>query len=112
MPSNIIENGVERSLADGSFKISTKGWKGLIFALSYEGENLDSKQYGVLYSVDKGKTWRYLKESDKDYYVYDFAVFDDAINSSTYTDVLAYDGIWQSRRRYTAIATLTNVEYD
>ena len=110
--SNIIENGEERSLADGSFKISTKGWKGLIFALSYEGENLDSKQYGVLYSVDKGKTWRYLKESDKDYYVYDFAVFDDAINFSTYTDVLAYDGIWQSRRRYTAIPPLTNVEYD
>ena len=110
--SKIIENGVERLLTDGSFKPCSKDWNGLIFATSYEGENLDSKQYGVLYSIDKGKTWRYLKENDKDYYVYDFAIFDNAINFSTYTDVLKYDGIWQSKRKYVAIPPLTNVEYD
>ena len=110
--SMIIENGTKRPLTDGSFKPSSKDWNGIIFAISYEGENLDSKQYGIIYSIDKGKTWRYLKESDKDYYGYDLALFDNAINFSTYTDVLKYDGIWQSRRKYVAIPPLTNVEYD
>lgn len=110
--SMIIENGAERPLTDGSFKPSSKDWNGIIFAISYEGENLDSKQYGIIYSIDKGKIWRYLKESDKDYYGYDLALFNNAINFSTYTDVLKYDGIWQSRRKYVAIPPLTNVEYD
>ena len=86
----IFLNGDWRStnITDGSFMPCKKPWNGILFAFSYEGRNADSKQYGVLYSLDDGSTWYPLKPNDSNYYVYDAAIFGNNINFSQYTDVL------------------------
>lgn len=93
----------QTNFTDGSFKPCKKPWNGVMFAFSYEGDSIDSKQYGVIYSLNSGKHWEYLNPDDKDYYVYDAALFDSNINFSQYTDVLMKDGIKHSKRMYRAI---------
>ena len=99
------EEGVwhQTNFTEGSFKPCKKPWNGILFAFSYEGKNANSKPYGVVYSLNKGKYWEYLNPDDKDYYVYDAAIFGNNINFSQYTDVLKRGEIRHSKREYVAI---------
>ena len=100
-----MENGEwhQTNFTDGSFQPCKKLWNGILFAFSYEGKNADSKPYGIVYSLNKGKHWEYLNPDDKDYYVYDAAIFGDNINFSQYTDVLKRGEVRYEKREYKAI---------
>lgn len=105
-----LENGEWHStnFTDGSFQPCKTMWNGVMFAFSYEGTTFNSKQYGVIYSLNNGRYWNYLNPDDKNYYVYDAAIFGDNINFSQYTDVLTRGGIKYSKRQYEILPVLND----
>lgn len=97
----------QTNIIDGSFQPCKKNLDGVLFAFSYEGKSGTSKQYGVIYSIDNGKNWSYLKSDNYSYYVYDAAIFDKNINFSQYTDTYNYTKKQGTLNEYSILSVIS-----
>jgi hypothetical protein len=97
----------QTNIIDGSFQPCKKNLDGVLFAFSYEGKSGTSKQYGVIYSIDNGKNWSYLKSDNYSYCVYDAAIFDKNINFSQYTDTYNYTKKQGTLNEYSILSVIS-----
>lgn len=86
------EEWKKSNYADGSFRAVIEH-NGILLAFSYEGENCDSKPYGIIYSKNKGKYWEPINNTYKDFYVYDAGFLEDNLNFSAYGAVAKKTGV-------------------
>ena len=98
----------QTNIIDGSFQPCKNNLNNVLFAFSYEGKSGVSNQYGVVYSIDNGKNWSFLKSDNYSYYVYDAAIFENNINFSQYTDTYSYTKKQGTLNEYSILSIISD----